>query len=67
MVKRFLVFAGKEYDMGGGFNDYAGYRFTLSEAQEYADNLRTMWDWAHVVDLLTEQVVYNAPNVKVVS
>ncbi len=57
MVKRYLVFAGDNVHYpGGGWNDYKGSCGTKKAATKILLSLGG-WEWAHVVDTKTGELV----------
>lgn len=61
-MDRFLLFGGDQYYPAGGWQDYKGSFETLTDAlRGAAGNLRDTdtgtWDWWHIVDLSTNQIV----------
>lgn len=56
-MKRYLLFAGDTYYPSGGWYDFIGSYSTVGEAQAQAQSDERHYDWAHVVDSQTGQVV----------
>ena len=50
----FALFAGSKYYPRGGWKDFIGVYDTLEDAKAAVKNF---YDWYHVVDLATQQVV----------
>ncbi|WP_447776330.1 hypothetical protein [Variovorax boronicumulans] len=57
-MKRFALFAGRDYDhTGGGWRDFAGSFDDKHEAMEAG--FESGMDWWHVIDLQTGEEVAN--------
>lgn len=56
-MKRYLVFAGSQYYPYGGWSDFQGDWDTLAEAVEYSCLCGIAFDWWHIVDTTTKQIV----------
>jgi hypothetical protein len=55
---RWLVFAGEsDYPGGGGWDDFRCYASSFEEALDRAALLLKSWDWAHVVEPVSEMQV----------
>lgn len=57
-----LLFAGETYYAKGGFNDFKGFFVDLESAMlvvdaNVGDNLYDVWDWWHIIDSTTLEVV----------
>jgi hypothetical protein len=55
-TKRFLVFAGDNHYPGGGWEDFKGSAGTKQAATKLLLSLRG-WEWAHVVNIKTGEIV----------
>lgn len=53
-MKRYLTFAGDRYYPLGGWEDR---RLSYDTKEEAVEAVSGRWDWWHVVDLFTGQVV----------
>lgn len=67
-MNRYLIFAGPNYYPRGGAEDLKDDRADLDAAKEYADHCVTPrvafsgygeYDWAHVYDTQTQEIVYD--------
>ena len=60
-MKRFLLFAGDEYEPMGGWGDFVNDFSLLEDAisQSKIELKKIFNDWVHVVDTQTKEVVYN--------
>jgi hypothetical protein len=58
-MKRYLVFKGPRFYPCGGWEDFAGSFVSLDDAISKAGEGQSfVAGWAHVVDLETEQIVW---------
>jgi hypothetical protein len=53
-MKRFALFCGEDYYPDGGWKDF---RRTFDTVQEALAVSRSVYEWYHVVDLLTGKIV----------
>jgi hypothetical protein len=56
MIKRYLLFAGHNYESYGGWENFIDYYDDLKEAITAGKNLGR-YDWWHVVDITTAAIV----------
>ena len=63
MLKRYLVFAGRDYDATGGMgdfiNDYDTEPKALVRAKEYVKN-NPRWRWSNVYDQQEKKEIWNS-------
>lgn len=61
-IGRYLVFAGNRYYPAGGWEDcYASCKY-LEAAKIVATHLMLTLDWAHVVNLDTDKIIFKCGN-----
>lgn len=58
-MKQYLLFAGKNFDPHGGFEDYQGSYDSVDEIELLFDikSITEGWDWYHVVEHATMELV----------
>jgi len=55
---RYFLFGGDHYYPAGGWRDFLGDFPMKEDAIEMLSHLSTPVDWAHVVDIKTNQIVW---------
>jgi len=62
-MNRFILFSGLNYESCGGWDDFDSHHHTFDDAEKEAIKTGPRkrpvngWDWAHIVDLETGEVV----------
>lgn len=57
-MNKYLVFSGGYYDSSGGWADFIDSYFSFDAACEKARSMKGSNTWVEVVDLETEEVVF---------
>jgi len=57
MYNKFLLFGGSNYYPSGGFDDFIRSFDTIGEVNSYASGINDRYDWMHVVNTETRELL----------